>query len=435
MISGVSSNYMSGISNMYRYNYNTMKSSYSDYNNAGVGSKKQNYVNTDAVKYLTSIKASAKSMLDSLSNANKSSFLDKMQAVSSNAESVAVNSSDKVQEDFKDTEIDVQQVASGQQNEGTALRSNAAFERSGSQRFEIEIDGKRNQFAVDVKAGDTNRAVQQKLADAINSRNLGITASVSQSEDGKTSALSIRSDNTGADEKNSFSIRDTSGSLVSATGASTMKQAAQDAVYRVNGEQRTSGSNDIDLGKGVSVTLKNATSETATISVERRTPAQAQANAMRDVVDSYNSFLSSAKATNANSRLSNDLSNIYRSYAPMLARAGVTAGEDGTLKIDENKLTKAAENGSLRDLMAPASGSYGFSNRLTQTANKASFNPLTYQTATANNTSSVGSLPSAQNLQSNYQQSAKSYDYVNNYMFGTSASNSLTSGYLFNLYA
>lgn len=425
---GSTSNYMNSIGSMYKYNYNQMRNVSSSYNNAGINKPqttgKQSYVNNDAVSYLSKIRAVAGNMLDSINNVSNVFTFSKMQAVSANSEYLKVNSDSKATSSFKDTRVEIDQVARAQVNEGNALKADDRFGQSGTRQFEIEQGGKRYQFSIDVREGDTNKDVQQRMADAVNSRNIGVTATVSENKNDGTGTLSFSSRNTGEDSGNNFTVRDVAGSLVSETGVNRTTQAAQNAVYRINnGATQTSKTNDVSLGNGVSVTLQRETA--GAVTVNARNDTAAQIDAAKELVNSFNNMLDTAKSGSAgNNRLLNDLNNTRDSYALSLERLGITANNDGTLKVDDKKLGAAAENGSLNSFLGQTgSASYGFTNRLTRIADNVQYNSSAYSSNTiSNNAQSSQNL--LQNALNSYKQSTNSYAYTYN-----------APGALFNLYA
>lgn len=423
------SNYMNNVGSLYKYNYNQMRSVSSVYNTAGINkpspTEKTSYVNNDAVSYLSNIRTAAGQTLDSLNNLSNVFTFNKMQAVSANSDYLTVNSDSKATSAFRDTQVEIKQTATAQVNEGNSLRSDGTFGDAGTRQFEIEQDGKRFQFSVEVGENDTNRDVQQKMADAVNSRNIGVTATVSENKDDGTSALSFLSRNTGADNGNDFTVRDVTGSLASATGVNRTTQSAQDAVYRINnGATQTSKTNNVSLGNGVSVTLQKATA--GTVAVKSTNDTATQVGAVKKLVDSYNAMFNAAKSGPANNRLLNDLNGVRDSYAPSLERLGITANKDGTLKVDDTKLGAAAENGSLASFLGQTgSANYGFTNRLTRIADNVQYNSQSYAGNTVNN-AAQSQQSSFQSALETYKQNTGSYNYAYSYN---------APGTLFNLYA
>jgi flagellar capping protein FliD len=109
---------------------------------------------------------------------------------------------------------------------------------------------------------------------------------------------------------------------------------------------------------------------------------QGQLDSFRDMVNSFNSFLRTAREnTNGTrpNRLEQQLMGLSSTYAARLNQIGVTANRDGTLQIDERRMRTAAENGSLARFTGDggAGGNVGFINRLERTVDNAIRNPGT----------------------------------------------------------
>jgi flagellar hook-associated protein 2 len=357
---------------------------------------------------------------------------NRMDAVVSNNEYLTVSETSEPNAAFRDSRVDIQQVAGTQVNRGDALQADEALATEGIQSFAIEQGGNTYNFAVDVNEDDTASTIQQRMAEAINASDVGVTATVTQDENGM-SALTLESDETGA--ANAFTVEDTEGTLAAQTGIAQAGQAAQDAIFRVDignnrGATQTSATNDIDLGGGVMATLRQAT-EAGGVTVTAERDTQAQTDAMRELVGGINDLLDAAQNGPANNRLQTELGNLLRSYGPSLERAGIGADDNGRLQIDEGRLSAAAENGTLSALMnSPVTGNYGFTNNLNRIAENASGNTR-YANAvtgpTSNNASSGGpSNWSAmwQNAMNSYRQNTNNYAYMFN-----------SPGAIMNLYA
>lgn len=389
------SNYITYLTNQYANSYSYTKINplfksaplvYGNRSTSAVTSTDGSYSNSSGISYLSKIQEGAKALQASLKDMTKLSTFQKMNAVSSNTDYLSVDSSSEATSRFQDTAIGIQQIATGQKNQGANLKSSDLYGGGlGRQLFEIEIDGKTTSLAVDVKAGDTNKDVQTKIAGAINEKGLGVSASVVSNKDG-TSSLTVASKNIGNNDKNRFAIRDVgTGTAVYNTGVDTRAQDAQDAVFTVNGETRTSSTNTVSLGEGVKVNLKQATGgETVRVSVQQ--DSGYAVNKLQDIVKSYNQLLSAAKSGSGNDNLKNDLINTAKTYMATLGKFGFSVDADGYLSVNEKKLTAAAEDGSLQSHMtAYDEKNYGFLGRLQKIAGdveKGSFR-YTYQPSSA----------------------------------------------------
>ena len=424
MVHGPSgSNYLNRVNTFYRYQYSALNNSRPRPETSPApfqGGAGSGYVNRGAAEYVAGIRENARTMLDSLGSLLNLSTFNRMRAVSSNEEAITVEDGGRNRMP-RDMSVSVTQVAAAQENEGTAMRSDDAYVSSGTRQFEIETGGRRYRFSVSVNPGDTNLDVQQRMADAINSRNIGVTASVGRDSANNTSVLSVQSNDTGSGS--AFTIRDVEGSLASATGINTTTREAQDAIYRVNGgEAQSSASNRIELGNGVEVMFRQATTGDVRISAERDT-GYAQ-DAVRNMVNVYNDLMASAGGSN---RLTNDLTSAFRTYAPSLERLGISANADGTLEIDEARFSAAVENGNMERFFTGSinGGSYGFTGRLSQIARNAEWNTPMY----LNNSNFMEAAQLPRSTPFGFGQNANSFGY---YMNGTYNN---ISGYLFDLYA
>jgi flagellar hook-associated protein 2 len=283
--------------------------------------------------------------------------------------------------------VDVTQVARAQVNRGMSFASSDLARDTGfavgQNQLSVQIGSQQFDFNFTVSETDTNQDVQQRIASAINSRNIGVTASVSTDSSQGTSALVIQSRQTGVASAGlpNFTV---SGSGATSTGVGNITQTAQNAEFRVNrsgftGALQTSRSNDVDLGFGISGQIR----EVGRTQVNMVRDTQGQFDSIRDMVSSFNSFIRVARE-NTNgarpNRLEQQLMGLSSAYAAGLNRVGITANRDGTLQVDERRLRAAAEDGSLARFVgdgAGGAGNTGFINRLERTVDNAIRNPGT----------------------------------------------------------
>jgi len=274
--------------------------------------------------------------------------------------------------------VDVLQVAKAQKNEGNALTANASAVTDGgfgwgANNMTLDAGGRQFDISFTVSAADTNKDVQQKMADAINKTNTGAQASgVSAyvSVDSKTgeSRLVIESTETGVNTAGqpNFTLSSNNGNALAVAGGDTITQQAQNAEFRVNnrgftGALQTSKSNNADLGfHGIRAELR----DTGSVQINLSRDESKQTGAFRDVINSFNNLMKSA-----GEREKRALSGIMRSYSSSLERMGVTTDRSGLLQINEERMKAAAGNGSLeRFLTDGLRSNFGFVNRLSRTA-------------------------------------------------------------------
>jgi flagellar hook-associated protein 2 len=272
----------------------------------------------------------------------------------------------------QDMELTVQQTAQAQRNEGYTLTADARYVSSGAFSFEIEVGDSTHTFNINVLDSDDNESIQRRMAQAINTRNIGVTASVATETTGTgnntetTSTLNLTAAQTGTN--NAFTVTDVTGNLADAMGVTTVDQEARNAIFSVNGGfERHSQSNEVSLAAGVTATLRYE--GTTDISFAR--PTNEATRAVTDLVNSINSAISDTNARDGrgSARFLDDLRGMNRTFAPALARVGISVNNDGRLSIDQDRLSRAAEDGSLARLFE--NDSFGFGARVGRIAQNA----------------------------------------------------------------
>ena len=117
----------------------------------------------------------------SLGGLDEEDLLNKKVAYSSN-ENIATASyigSSKPEDDMPSYDVEVKRLASTQVNMGRFLADAEAIALSpDTYSFDVSIDDLNYEFQFSIKATDTNRDVQDRLARLINNANIGMTAQV-----------------------------------------------------------------------------------------------------------------------------------------------------------------------------------------------------------------------------------------------------------------
>jgi flagellar hook-associated protein 2 len=270
-------------------------------------------------------------------------------AESNDSSAVKINQSEGRLNAAKDYDVAVEKLAAGQTNTGSELYADDIYAGdTGRQTFNIELDGERHEFTVEIKPGETNEEVLNKIADAVSKEGIGIKASVSENKDSNRAALVFETEKTGDVTGNNFTVNDMiGGNLVASTGINNMTQKAQDAIYSVNGEVKNSHDNTVDLAAGLNVTLLRETgSSSVEVSVKHNT--QPALDAVTNFIDAYNNLLNESRISGENNAwLENFLTKTTGSFASMLAKAGIFQKDDGSLYYNKNSVEKAVEDGSL----------------------------------------------------------------------------------------
>jgi flagellar hook-associated protein 2 len=230
-------------------------------------------------------------------------------------------------------------------------------------------------FEVDVADGDS----LADLRDSVNAQDGGVTATIVN--DGTASRLVLSSAATGTDATMSVSsadndlnnafgfsttVSDVDGTSTITGGTMTQTVSAQNAALNVNGISITSQSNTVeDALEGVTFNLTSTTTGAETLSVSKDT--ESMTKAVKSFVDAYNSFQStsdnltsydseseSAGVLLGNSTMRSIESRLRAtlSYSgddgalSMLSDLGIERQLDGTLEVDDDKLSAAISNDS-----------------------------------------------------------------------------------------
>ena len=214
------------------------------------------------------------------------------------------------------------------------------------------------------------------IRDKINAANAGVSATVVTDANG--ARLALQSTGSGAANGYRITVADDDGNNTDASGLSqlafdpaggavqmTLAQAAANAQATVNGIAVTSASNTLDgVINGIAFNLGQVTTQPVTISVTANTDAiKSKVSAFVDAYNQLNSFLAQATKYDASTQtaallqgdstatsIQNQLHNLVgnktgaSSTFSTLSSLGVELQKDGSLKINDTKLSAALTN-------------------------------------------------------------------------------------------
>lgn len=324
----------------------------------------------------------------SLGGLDEEDLLNKKVAYSSN-ENIATASyigSSKPEDDMPSYDVEVKRLASTQVNMGRFLADAEAIALSpDTYSFDVSIDDLNYEFQFSIKATDTNRDVQDRLARLINNANIGMTAQVISDHNGNSS-LRMESNATGLKDGkyNQFHISDKRTSKASGAvdylGLDYIASPPSNAVFSINGEEITSTSNHYTIEHLYNLQLKGVSSEEGeTASIGLKTDVESLAENVNTLVQGYNSFLQAVSEYSENhpksSRLFNEMSSVARVYAKGLTQAGLNLNLDGTLEVDNDVLRQKAMSDDAREAF---SSMKGFTNSILRKSNQVALNPMNY---------------------------------------------------------
>ncbi|WP_165452844.1 flagellar filament capping protein FliD [Paenibacillus thalictri] len=284
-----------------------------------------------------SLLQSAKSVQQSADQiSTNSSALFKRKADTSDSTSVSVKADTAAP--LGNWKVKVDSIAQSQKNTGLQFKQDDPTSLAQkTHQFTLTAGGKTTSLSVSIYDWDTNEQVLGKVKNAINGANLGVHANLIQQKLSGTLQLELTGDATGKDH--GFTLADTEGSVVTDLGLSNVTREASDAVYSINGRsEQSSDTNEITLSQGkLHIALKSASSEEINVSVK---PDSSEIiKQVQSLLQGYNGFQSAA-AKNAGLLNSAMLQGWQRSLNDAnMDRLGIVKQADGTLKLDEAKLT------------------------------------------------------------------------------------------------
>lgn len=344
----------------------------------------------DAQQYAIELKENARGLhntIAQLGGLEKDGLFRKKSAYSTD-EGVAVASyigGENVKEDLPDFELEVRSLASSQENLGLFLPSNAKTSLApDTYSFDIGINDMNYEFQFSVGEAETNRDVQDRLVRLINNSDIGIRASLAESE-GRTS-LRLTSEATGLapGKEQIFTVSDdhtskTAGA-VEYLGLDYVSREPANAQFIVNGKESSAPSNHFTLNKLFEVHITGISPEDQPVRIGLKTDVDSLTDNVNHLVGGYNDFIKAASSyleTQSKSRqLVRELSGIASVYSNSLEPMGLSLQADGTLDVDKDTLRQTAVQSP--DINETFGSLKNFSNMLLRKSNQVSLNPMDY---------------------------------------------------------
>ena len=393
MISSVYSYYLSQYGNKSNSKYDShtrtqLKNTYSKV--VKINSQTPVYkldLSTAAQKYAIDLKEHARALeniTEDLSDGADSTMTFKKSAVSSNAS--AVNASYIT--DFgaasndESFDINVKQLACSQLNTGNYLQPRSKHIKPGEYSFDLSINDVIYEFQFKVDNSETTNNIQNKIARLINRSNIGLTANIKEDSLGNT-AINIESESTGINGTTPviFSIKSDDANnqpLIDTLGLDRVTQYPANAIFDVDGDERSSMSNSITINKAYDVKLSKVTEEPVTISL--KADADSIVESLNELVAGYNNLISVTNDENNNhfqgtEKLQNEIASIARSYKKQLADSGLSLNKDGTISADKEVIINADNKDALSHIYESLNS---FKNSNKEKAEDIALNPMDY---------------------------------------------------------
>ena len=393
MISSVYSYYLSQYGNKSNSKYDShtrtqLKNTYSKV--VKINSQTPVYkldLSTAAQKYAIDLKEHARALeniTEDLSDGADGTMTFKKSAVSSNAS--AVNASYITDfgaaSDDESFDINVKQLACSQLNTGNYLQPRSKHIKPGEYSFDLSINDVIYEFQFKVDNSETTNNIQNKIARLINRSNIGLTANIKEDNLGNT-AINIESEATGINGTTPviFSIKSDDASnqpLIDTLGLDRVTQYPANAIFDVDGDERSSMSNSITINKAYDVKLSKVTEEPVTISL--KADADSIVESLNELVAGYNNLISVTNDENNNhfqgtEKLQNEIASIARSYKKQLADSGLSLNKDGTISADKEVIINADNKDALSHIYESLNS---FKNSIKEKAENIALNPMDY---------------------------------------------------------
>ena len=393
MISSVYSYYLSQYGNKSNSKYDShtrtqLKNTYSKF--VKINSQTPVYkldLSTAAQKYAIDLKEHARALeniTEDLSDGADGTMTFKKSAVSSNAS--AVNASYITDfgaaSDDESFDINVKQLACSQLNTGNYLQPRSKHIKPGEYSFDLSINDVIYEFQFKVDNSETTNNIQNKIARLINRSNIGLTANIKEDSLGNT-AINIESESTGINGTTPviFSIKSDDANnqpLIDTLGLDRVTQYPANAIFDVDGDERSSMSNSITINKAYDVKLSKVTEEPVTISL--KADADSIVESLNELVAGYNNLISVTNDENNNhfqgtEKLQNEIASIARSYKKQLADSGLSLNKDGTISADKEVIINADNKDALSHIYESLNS---FKNSIKEKAENIALNPMDY---------------------------------------------------------
>lgn len=393
MISSVYSYYLSQYGNKSNSKYDShtrtqLKNTYSKV--VKINSQTPVYkldLSTAAQKYAIDLKEHARALeniTEDLSDGADGTMTFKKSAVSSNAS--AVNASYITDfgaaSDDESFDINVKQLACSQLNTGNYLQPRSKHIKPGEYSFDLSINDVIYEFQFKVDNSETTNNIQNKIARLINRSNIGLTANIKEDSLGNT-AINIESESTGINGTTPviFSIKSDDPNnqlLIDTLGLDRVTQYPSNAIFDVDGDERSSMSNSITINKAYDVKLSKVTEEPVTISL--KADADSIVESLNELVAGYNNLISVTNDENNNhfqgtEKLQNEIASIARSYKKQLADSGLSLNKDGTISADKKVIINADNKDALSHIYESLNS---FKNSIKEKAENIALNPMDY---------------------------------------------------------
>ena len=287
-------------------------------------------------------------------------------------------------EDIPHLQVEVKSLATSQENMGYFLPGGKIGLAPDNYSFDIGINDMNYEFQFTIGESETNRDVQERLVRLINNSDIGIKASLAESE-GRTS-LRLTSESTGLSPGRSqiFTVSDTHTSKTAGAvdyfGLDYVSREPSNAQFLLNGEERTASSNRFTIGKMFEVQLTGISPEDQPVQIGIKADVESLTDNVTHLISGYNDFIRAAsqhlESHEKSRKLVQEFKGIASVYTPAMHSMGLTLSEDGTLAVNRDQLRQSALQSE--DIGETFGYLKNFSTSLLRKSDQVSLNPMNY---------------------------------------------------------
>lgn len=324
----------------------------------------------------------------SLGGLKEDELLNKKAAYSSNSNLVSASFIGDIPKDGETPSfrMEVTALASGQVNTGKYLPSASAVSmEEDSYSFDVSINDLSYEFQYNIREGETNREVQERLARLVSSADIGIKADIAEDGHGN-SALRLSSAATGLKDGQTsvFYVSDDNTSKkrgsVDYLGLQAVTRQPSNAEFLLNGEPRTASSNHFTIDKMFEIQLNGvSTAPGDEAEIGLKADVDSLAENVGELLTGYNSFIDTAsdysRVHPKSGKLVNEMNRIARLYQEGFHSMGISMQENGQLSLDAETLRKSALADGGKESLSTLRD---FANSLLRKTDQVSLNPMEY---------------------------------------------------------
>lgn len=345
----------------------------------------------DSREFVVGLKENARQLrntIASLGGLEDDELFNKKAAYSTDEDMVSASFiGDIDSDDAPSFNIEVTSLAEGQTNLGYALDSNASVSLpTDTYSFDININDLNYEFQFNVREGDTNKDIQERLARLITNADVGIEADVLENGKG-SSALRLSSSTSGlkAGRQTIFDVSENNSSKSSGSveylGIDYISKQPSNAEFLLNGEARSASSNHFTIDKQYELTLKGVHRyEGQSAEVGVKDDLDSITENVSNLLSGYNNFIKVASEYReghpASSRLLGEMDRLVSYYKEDLESLGLNASQDGKVELNEKNFKSALVAGD--DYSSSLSTIKDFASSVLRKANQISLNPMEY---------------------------------------------------------